>query len=135
MIASPLLASFVSTRTTPPSVTNTVVLLPAPGILYRLSLIFSMVPDGGSPPPRPPPRWAATLATARPATTIAVRSAERFITPPGGCLRRQPKSAACRMITGLPMRADSPRTARAIRRRGILVQERLQFPGLDAIFP
>jgi hypothetical protein len=32
MIASPLFASFVSTRTTPPWVTNTVVFPPAPGI-------------------------------------------------------------------------------------------------------
>src|SRR5262245_51094040 len=83
MIASPLLASLVSTSTTPASVRNTVVLLPAPLILYRLSLIFSILPVGGIAPPLPPPPpprcCAAAPATAHATTTIAVRTFARLI--------------------------------------------------------
>src|SRR5688572_3843620 len=74
-IASPLSASLVSTSTTPAAVTNTVVLPPAPGITYRLPLTRVIVPVGGIRGPR----WAATPATARPTTTIAIRHLERFI--------------------------------------------------------
>src|SRR2546427_4282054 len=68
-IASPLFGSLVSTSTTPPCVTNTVVLPPAPGITYRLSRTFLIVPVGGI-------RGrccAAAPATARPTTTIDER--------------------------------------------------------------
>src|SRR5262245_46340091 len=70
-IASPLLGSFVSTSTTPPRVTNTVVFPPAPGITYRLSRTFAIAPVGGI---RGRGCCAAAPATAGPATTIAGRS-------------------------------------------------------------
>src|SRR2546425_13330249 len=75
-IASPLFGSFVSTSTTPPCVTNTVVFPPAPGITYRLSRTFLIVPVGGI---RGRCCCAAAPATARPTTTITGRSLLRAI--------------------------------------------------------
>src|SRR5437870_9729710 len=75
-IGSPLLGSLVSTSTTPPCVTNTGVLPPAPGITYRLSRTFLIVPVGGI---RGRGGCAAAPATARPTTTIAGRSLLRAI--------------------------------------------------------
>src|SRR2546428_6686087 len=69
-IASPLFGSLVSTSITPPCVTNTVVLPPAPGITYRLSRTFLIVPVGGI---RGRGCCAAAPATAKPTTTIAER--------------------------------------------------------------
>src|SRR5262249_2320207 len=70
-IASPLLGSLVSTSTTPPCVTNTVVFPPAPGITYSLSRTFLITPVGGI---RGRGCGAAAPATARPTATIAGRS-------------------------------------------------------------
>src|SRR5262249_55698898 len=70
-IASPLLGSLVSTSTTPACVTNTVVLPPAPGMMYRLSRTFLIAPVGGI---RGRCCCAAAPTTARPTTTIAGRS-------------------------------------------------------------
>src|SRR5215470_7545170 len=67
-IASPLLGSFVSTSTTPPWVTNTVVFPPAPGMTYRLSRTFLIAPVGGM---RGRGCCAAAPAATRPTTTIA----------------------------------------------------------------
>src|SRR5262245_44439813 len=75
MIGSPLLASLVSTSTTPVLLTKTVVFPPAPGITYRLSFTCMIVPVGGIRGPR----WAATPATATPTTTIAVSKDARVI--------------------------------------------------------
>ena len=82
-MASPLLASLVSTRTTPSAVMNTVVLLPAPAILLVV-LIFSIVPVGGirGPVPRPPPRCCARRWPRRDLTTIAVRARSCHHAPP-----------------------------------------------------
>src|SRR5688572_13052418 len=73
-----------------------------------------MVPDGGSPPPRPPPRCAATPATASPATTIAVRSAERLITPPERCLRRPGRNSRLPDDSRLTIQADMIATLLAL---------------------
>src|SRR5688500_7165116 len=78
MIASPLLASFVSTSTTPVLATKTTVFPPAPGITYRLSRTFLIVPVGGILGRC----CAATPATVRPTTTIAARSRTRVIALP-----------------------------------------------------
>src|SRR5712691_4273287 len=75
-IASPLFGSLVSTSTTPACVTNTDVFPPAPGITYRLSRTFLIVPVGGI---RGRCCCAAAPATARPTTTIAGRSLLRAI--------------------------------------------------------
>src|SRR5436309_9129694 len=75
-IASPLFGSLVSTSTTPAWVTNTVVFPPAPGITYRLSRTFLIVPVGGI---RGRCCSAAAPATARPTTTSAGRSLLRAI--------------------------------------------------------
>src|SRR5215813_3852865 len=78
-IASPLPGSLVSTSTTPPWVTNTVVFPPAPGITYRLSRTFLIAPVGGI---RGRCCCAATPATARPTTTIAGRRLLHVISGP-----------------------------------------------------
>src|SRR5919204_1548721 len=83
-IASPLFGSLVSTSTTPPCVTNTVVFPPAPGITYRLSRTDFIAPVGGI---RGRCCCAAAPATARPATTIAGRSLVRVIRRLPGELR------------------------------------------------
>jgi hypothetical protein len=69
MIASPLFGSLVSTSTTPACVTNTVVFPPAPGITYRLSPTFLIVPVGGmrggcccAASPRHDDRWKKSSA-------------------------------------------------------------------------
>src|SRR5437867_11211803 len=78
-IASPLFGSFVSTSTTPPCVTNTVVFPPAPGITYRLSRTFLIVPVGGI---RGRGCSPAAPATAKPRTPLAEPILLRRIFPP-----------------------------------------------------
>src|SRR5207245_10971486 len=73
---SPWFGDLVSTGRTRPCVTHTVVFPPAPGITYRLSRTFLIVPVGGI---RGRCCCAAAPATARPTTTIAERSLLRAI--------------------------------------------------------
>src|SRR5713226_372259 len=69
-IASPLFGSLVSTSTTPPCVTNTVVFPPAPEMTYRLSRTF-LIEERGRP-------WVATRSTRvyRPAAGEQIRHTE-----------------------------------------------------------
>src|SRR5882762_8556940 len=102
-IASPLFGSFVSTSTTPPCVTNTVVFPPAPGITYRLSRTFLIVPVGGI---RGRCCCAAAPATARPTTTIAERSLLRAIR----------RSGRMNALVGLPELTDVHYTIERLKR-------------------
>ena len=88
-IAWPLLASLVSTSTMPLAATKATVFPPAPGIMYRLSLTFWIMPTPGAGP-RPAAGagagcWAFTVPHAAAATlaiTISPRTIARRMIPP-----------------------------------------------------